>query len=46
LPDGRAAVVSAVDVASPDIPTVRVKADGVVEEFTIDMTTGVERVVA
>jgi hypothetical protein len=47
LPDGRAGVVSHVDVAAPDVPTVRVKdAAGVVSEFTVDMTAGAEQIVA
>jgi HD-GYP domain-containing protein (c-di-GMP phosphodiesterase class II) len=46
LPDGRAAVVAAVDIASPDIPTVRVMGAAGVEEFAVDMTSGAERVSA
>jgi HD-GYP domain-containing protein (c-di-GMP phosphodiesterase class II) len=38
LPDGRSAVVSAVDIESPDVPTVRVMGATGVEEFTVDMT--------
>jgi HD-GYP domain-containing protein (c-di-GMP phosphodiesterase class II) len=38
LPDGRTGVVSAVDIAAPDVPTVRVRSEGGVEEFTLDMT--------
>ena len=38
LPDGRTAVVASVDIDSPDVPTVRVRASAGVEEFTIDMT--------
>ena len=40
LPDGRAAVVASVDIASPDVPTVRVRGDSGIEEFTVDMTDG------
>jgi len=40
LPDGRAAVVASVDIASPDVPTVRVRGDAGIEEFTVDMTDG------
>ena len=47
LPDGRMAVVSHVDIAEPDVPTVRVKSEsGVVEEFTVDMAAGAETVSA
>ena len=47
LPDGRVGVVSHVDVAAPDVPTVRVKdAAGVVSEFTVDMAAGAEQIVA
>src|SRR3954452_6333432 len=46
LPDGRAAVVAAVDIASPDIPTVRVMGAAGVEGFAGDMTSGAERVSA
>ena len=47
LPDGRMAVVSRVDVAEPDVPTVRVRdAAGVVSEFTVDMAAGAEQVMA
>ena len=39
LPDGRLGVVSAVDIADPDSPTVRLKnASGAVEELVADMT--------
>jgi HD-GYP domain-containing protein (c-di-GMP phosphodiesterase class II) len=45
LPDGRAGVVSSVDRAEPDRPTVRVRgAGGSIEEFEVDMTA--ERVPA
>jgi HD-GYP domain-containing protein (c-di-GMP phosphodiesterase class II) len=38
LPDGRTGVVSAVDIAAPDVPTVRVRsAGGGVDEFSLDM---------
>jgi HD-GYP domain-containing protein (c-di-GMP phosphodiesterase class II) len=37
LPDGRTAVISAVDPESPDIPTVRVPGASGIEEFAIDM---------
>jgi HD-GYP domain-containing protein (c-di-GMP phosphodiesterase class II) len=46
LPDGRTAVVSSVDIHTPDAPTVRVMGAAGVEEFSVDMTTGAERVVA
>lgn len=47
LPDGRIGVVSAVDTAFPDVPTVRAATpDGEIEEFSIDMATGAERAVA
>jgi HD-GYP domain-containing protein (c-di-GMP phosphodiesterase class II) len=39
LPDGRTGVVSAVDPAHPERPTVRVHAAGSVEELTVDMDT-------
>lgn len=38
LPDGRVGVVSAVDPATPDLPTVRVLEDGWVTEFAVDMS--------
>ncbi len=38
LPDGRVAVVSAVDPASPETPTVRVLEHGAVTEFAVDMS--------
>jgi HD-GYP domain-containing protein (c-di-GMP phosphodiesterase class II) len=38
LPDGRSAVVAAVDIETPDTPTVRVMGTAGVEEFAIDMT--------
>ncbi len=38
LPDGRTGVVSAVDILSPDVPTIRVLGAGGVEELTVDMT--------
>src|SRR3954447_21622600 len=37
LPDGRAAVVSAVDSETPDSPTVRVKQDGSIDEFVVNL---------
>jgi HD-GYP domain-containing protein (c-di-GMP phosphodiesterase class II) len=37
LPDGRPAVVSAVNPDAPDSPTVRVKQDGTVDEFTVHL---------
>jgi HD-GYP domain-containing protein (c-di-GMP phosphodiesterase class II) len=46
LPDGRTAVVSSVDIHTPDAPTVRVMGAAGVEEFSVDMTAGAERVVA
>ena len=47
LPDGRLGVVSHVDVAEPDVPTIRVKnAAGAVEEFTVDMAASAETVIA
>jgi HD-GYP domain-containing protein (c-di-GMP phosphodiesterase class II) len=47
LPDGRLAVVSHVDIAEPDVPTIRVKGPGgVVEEFTVDMAAGAETISA
>jgi HD-GYP domain-containing protein (c-di-GMP phosphodiesterase class II) len=38
LPDGRSAVVSAVDIEFPDTPTVRVMGPAGVEEFAVDMS--------
>src|SRR4051795_6480745 len=38
LPDGRIGVVSAVDPAMPELPTVRVLEDGSVTEFAVDMS--------
>jgi HD-GYP domain-containing protein (c-di-GMP phosphodiesterase class II) len=47
LPDGRAAVVAAVDPDAPEVPTVRVKRrEGVVEEFVVDMASGAATVPA
>ncbi|MDA0163884.1 HD-GYP domain-containing protein [Solirubrobacter ginsenosidimutans] len=46
LPDGRTAVVSSVDIHVPDVPTVRVMGAAGVEEFSVDMTAGAERVAA
>ncbi len=37
LPDGRAGVVSAVDPACPDAPTVRVREGGSIVELTVDL---------
>ena len=47
LPDGRPAVVAAVDPQNPECPTVRVMgADGAVAELTVDMAAGAEQVPA
>jgi HD-GYP domain-containing protein (c-di-GMP phosphodiesterase class II) len=46
LPDGRMGVVSAVDIAAPDNPTVRVMGDAGIDEFTVDMTAAPEPAVA
>jgi HD-GYP domain-containing protein (c-di-GMP phosphodiesterase class II) len=43
LPDGRPAVVAAVDPESPDVPTVRVLSSSGIEEFAIDMAAPLER---
>jgi HD-GYP domain-containing protein (c-di-GMP phosphodiesterase class II) len=46
LPDGRTGVVAGVDIAAPDVPTIRVMGPAGVEEFVVDMTAGAERVTA
>jgi HD-GYP domain-containing protein (c-di-GMP phosphodiesterase class II) len=46
LADGRTGVVAAVDIAAPDVPTVRVMGPAGVEEFTVDMTAETDHIVA
>src|SRR3954471_440507 len=46
LPDGRNGVVAGVDIEQPDVPTVRVRDESGLHEFSVDMAATRESVVA